>query len=76
MQSDDFVFRFSLDSRERGEPDGEALAAMAREQLSNILDIVIPYYRGERVRIDSFAFANQPDRIFRLTEEKTADEER
>jgi len=76
MHSDDFVFRFSLESRERSEPDGEALAAMTREQLSNILDIIIPYYRGERVRIDSFAFANQPERRFKLIEKKADDEER
>jgi hypothetical protein len=76
MQSKDFVFRFNLDSRERSEPDGEALAAMTREQLLNILDIIVPCYRGERVRIDSFAFVNQPDRLFRLHEKKADNEER
>ncbi len=76
MCSEDFIFRFKLENRERQEPDSDAIASMAREQFANILDILIPYYRGKRVRIDSFAFVNNPEKRFPLTDEKATNEER
>jgi len=76
MCPEDFIFRFDLENRERQEPDSDALAALVREQFANILDIIIPCYKGKRVRIDSFAFVNQPEILFPLSDEKAADEKR
>ncbi|MHC9541451.1 MAG: hypothetical protein AB9903_18255 [Vulcanimicrobiota bacterium] len=76
MCPEDFVFRFNLESRERREQDSDVLAAVTREQFTNILDIIIPYYKGKRVRIDSFAFVNCPEKRYPVTDEKAADEKR
>ncbi|MGV8125230.1 MAG: hypothetical protein AB2L14_36240 [Candidatus Xenobiia bacterium LiM19] len=76
MCPEDFVFRFNLENRERREQDSDVLAALTREQFANILDIIIPCYKGKRVCIDSFAFVNQPEKLFPLCDEKAADEKR
>lgn len=76
MCPEDFIFRFDLENRERREQNSDVLTAMMQEQFANILDIIIPFYKGKRVRIDSFAFVNQPEKLFPLSDEKAADEKR
>jgi hypothetical protein len=53
------IFRFPLNVRGVEEHD-EALSAMVRRHLQELLDIVVLYHEGEQVAVDGFRFLNDP----------------
>ena len=63
----DYVFRYGL------EPDGkrravypDPLVEMIREQLENMLNIVIPVEGQREVRVDGFKLLSDRKRIYRI----------
>ncbi len=67
----DFVFRYPVETGESldNEPVySDRLVEMLREQLKNILDLVIPVSGGRDVMIDGFKLIRDEGRIYKIFE--------
>lgn len=62
--SGDFLFRFRL--KPVDSPETLTLQEMYRQQLSDLLQIVRLYHRGEPIIVDEFAFLDAPDERMRI----------
>ena len=68
----DFVFRYPLETGELPECEpvyADRLVEMLREQLKNILDLVVPVCDGRDVKIDGFRLIKDEGRIYRIFNE-------
>lgn len=63
----DYVFRYRLEVEDKGEPIyHDPLVEMIREQMENLLNIVIPVEGQREVKIDGFKLLRDRERIYKI----------
>ncbi len=64
---DERAFEFPLDDRPDREPlHADAVTEFFRQQLMNLLDVIVPSAKGQPVKVDGFAFLRDPTRVYPL----------
>jgi len=69
LEKEDYIFRYRLRS-EGEETDGpfyeDRLLEMIRQQLANLLDVVVLTHRGEEVKVDGFKLLSDLDCAYEI----------
>ena len=63
---DDYVWRFKLDPEKEKIEDDDAFVDLFRNQLQDILKIVVLTKNGARVRVDGFRFVNNMEKEHKI----------
>ncbi len=65
-EEEDFVFRFDLSYVQSKGLYNDPIVEMFREQIANILDIVILMEGGKEIKVDGFKFLNNSKIIYQI----------
>ncbi|WP_291321813.1 hypothetical protein [Desulfonatronospira sp.] len=69
-ESGDFIFRFVLSSNEKQPLYSDPLIEMVREQICNLLNVVVMTSGNKEVNIDGFKLLNNLDCVYKLFDRK------
>lgn len=65
----EYVFRYRLQEEgEKGSPPfyEDRLLELIRQQIANLLNVVVPVYRGKEVKIDGFKLLSDLDSVYEI----------